>query len=207
MDIWMYLKSIRRWWWLLLAPPVIAFGFVTFVLFPSAPWQVTWTSVVTFAGNPDKASSFNYADFVVLDDMAHLLESDVIGDLVYLNLPESITDEYSRTDVGDMFSAYRNSRFVQIWVTGDNPAVLEQVAKTTEAVLPDAVNQYLIPADDANYPGKVETVDQITPPKQLTLDRWMKIGALTAAGGGLGLILVGVAEWLRLAHQAKYGAR
>lgn len=203
----MYLKSMRRWWWLLLAPPVIAFGLAVFVVFPSAPWQTTWTTLVTFAGNPDKASSFNYADFVILDDMAHLLESDVIGDLVYLNLPESITDDYSRADIGDMFATYRNSRFVQIWVTGDDPAVLEQVAKTTEAILPETVNQYLIPADDVNYPGKVETMDQITPPKQLNLDRWTKIGALTAAGGGLGLILVGAAEWLRLSHQAKYGAR
>ena len=192
---------------MLVAVPLVAFLLSFFVFFPSAPWQVSWGSFITFAGNPGKASSFNYIDFIVLDDMEHLLHSDVLGDVVYLNLPEEVTTNYTREQVGSMFTSYRHARYVQIWVTGDDPQVVETVARVTENILPDAVNQYLIPADDANYPGKVETMNGLTAPMKLTLERYRKVGAVTAAGGAVALCMVGAAEWLRCSYRAKYGTR
>jgi capsular polysaccharide biosynthesis protein len=207
MDLWTYLRALVRWWWLLFLVPLIALALSFFVFFPSAPWQTSWTTLVTFEGNPQKASSFNFIDYIVLDDMEHLLKSDVLGDRVYMNLPEEITQRYTRDEIGDMYSSYRHARFVKIWVTGEDPEVLATVAKTTEAVLPEAVNEYLVPADNANFPGMVETMDEITAPVQLTKDRFLKIGAVTAAGGAAALGLVGAAEWLRLNYRAKYAAR
>lgn len=207
MDLWTYLKSFRRWWWVVVILPVVVFALSFLVLFPSAPWQTSWSTLVTFQGNPDKASSFNYIDFVVLDDMEHLLQSDVLGDRVYMQLPSDVTDRYTRDQIGAMFSSFRHARFVEIWVTGDDPDVVTTVAETTEAILPDAINQYLIPADDANYPGKVETMDAISEPVQLAKDRWLKIGVVTLASGAGALCLVGVAEWLRLSYRAKYCMR
>lgn len=201
MDLWSYVKALFRWWWLLLLVPLLALALAYFVLFPTAPWQVTWNTVITFAGNPAKASSFEYADFIVLDDMEHLLHSDVLGDQVYMQLPEEITSRYSREEIGQMYSSYRHARFVQIWVTGDDPDVVETVARATEAVLPDAMNEYLIPPDNANYPGKVETVDRIGEPVQLTMDRLKKVAAVTAAGGVIALCLVGIAEWLSMRYR------
>ena len=192
---------------MLFAVPLVAFLLAFFVFFPSAPWQVTWSSLITFQGNPNKASSFSYMDFIVLDDMEHLLHSDVLGDQVYMHLPEEITSRYSREQIGSMFSTHRHARFVQIWVTGEDPAVLQVVARETEALLPEAVNEYLIPADDANYPSHVETMNDITDPVQLTGERYRNVGAVTVAGGIVAFCLVGGAEWLRVSYRAKYPDR
>lgn len=207
MDLWTYLRAVARWWWLVLLVPTLAFLLAFVVFFPSAPWQTTWTTLVAFDGNPQKASSFAYIDFIVLDDMEHLLKSDVLGDRVYLSLPEKITDRYTRDEIGDMYSSYRHARFVQIWVTGDDPEVLETVARTTESLMPEAVNEFLVPPDNANFPGMVETMNEITEPVQLTRKRFKDIGAVTAAGAAAAFCLVGVAEWLRLSYLAKYEAR
>lgn len=207
MDVWTYLRALGRWWWVLLAAPLAGFLLAFFVFFPKAPWQTTWTTSITFEGNPAKASSFGYIDFIVLDDLEHLVKSDVVGDLLYMRLPTDITSDHSRAEIGDMFSTYRHARFVQIWVTGDDPEVIETVAQATEALLPEAVNEYLIPADSTSYPGLVETMDYITEPAKLTRERWLGIGAVTAAGGIVGLCLVGAGEWLRLSYVAKYGAK
>jgi hypothetical protein len=206
MDLWSYVRALLRWWWLLLVP-LLAFLLAFFVLFPTAPWQTTWNTIITFEGNPAKASSFEYADFIVLDDMEHLLHSDVLGDQVYMQLPEEITSRYSREEIGEMYSSYRHARFVQIWVTGDDPDVVEAVARATEAVLPEAMNEYLILPDSANYPGKVETVDPIGEPVQLTMDRLQKVVAVTGAGVVIALCMVGIAEWLSMRQRAKYDAR
>lgn len=207
MDLWSYLAAMKRWWWILLGVPLIAFSLAFFLFFPSAPWQTTWTSVITFPGDPNKSSSFNYIDFIVLDDMEHLLHSDVLGDQVYMQLPPEMAERYTRGEIGDMFSTHRHARFVEIRVTGDDPEMVETLAKTTEAVLPEAVNQYLIPADNPNFPSRVETMDPITEPARLTKERYLKVGAVTAAGGALGLCLVGAAEWLRCSYRAKYSVR
>lgn len=203
MDLWTYLRSLLRWWWLALLAPVAAFLIGFFILFPSAPWQASWTVFMGFNDNPMRSNSFAYVDYVVLDDIGHLLESDVVGDLVYMNLPGDVTGEYSREQIGEMYSSYRHARFVDIRATGDDPEVVDIVARTTEGILAEAINDYLIPPDNPNYPGVVETMNPIGEPEQLTLDRLKNIGAVTLAGGALGLVLVGVAEWARLTYRAK----
>lgn len=207
MDIWTYLKALLRLWWLVVLITVAAFVLAFFVFFPSAPWQVSWNTLITFEGNPAKASSFNYVDFIVLDDMEHLLASDVVGDQVYLNLPEEIASQYSREQIGAMYSTYRHARFVEINVTGMDPDVVQEVARTTERVLPEAVNEYLIPADNPDYPGKVETMDRITAPERLTNERLLKVGAVTSAGAAVSLCIVAAIEWLPTSYRLKYGAR
>lgn len=207
MDIWTYVNALRRLWWLAVAAPLGAFLLGFFILFPSAPWQSTWSTLMTFEGNPSKANSFVYADFVVLDDLQRLIRTDVIGDLLYLRLPEDITSRYSREEVGEMFSTYRHARYVQTWVTGSDPEVVQTLAREMEALLPEAVNEYLIPADSTAYPGKVETMDYITEPERQTRERWLKVGAVTGAGAVAGLCLVGAVEWLGMSYRAKYGAR
>ena len=207
MDLWTYLRALVRWWWMLIGVPIVAFVLAFFVLFPTAPWQSTWTTLMTFEGNPAKANSFVYADFIVLDDLERLIRTDVVGDLLYMRLPDEITSRYTRDDVGDMFRTYRHARYVQTWVTGDDPDVVKTLASTMEALLPEAVNEYLIPADSTAYPGKVETMDRITEPTRMTRDRWLRIGAVTGAGVIAGFCLVGAAEWLRMSYRAKYGAK
>lgn len=207
MDVWSYLKGLRRWWWLLLLFPAAAFLLAQFVLIPPARWDVSWGSFVVFEGSPQHADGAQYTDFVVLDDMTHLLESDVLGDRVYANLPESVTTSYSRADVGEMFSTFRHARYVEITVSADDPDVARTVAETTERIMPDAINHYLLPADFSRIPGEVETVNPPTEPELQTQDRLVKVGGITMAGVLLGLGVAGLAEWLRMDYRAKYSAR
>jgi hypothetical protein len=207
MDLWTYLRSFARWWWLALAFPVAGFLLAYVVLFPSAPYQASWTVFMGFNDNPGRANSFAYVDYIVLDDIGHLLQSDVAGDVIYLNLPESVTNAYTREEVGNMFSSFRHARFVEIFVTGDDPEVVRNVAETTEGILAMTVNEYLIPPDNPNYPGVVETMNPISEPERLTRERLKNTGAVTLASAALGLIAVGVAEWLRQVSRSNQGAR
>ena len=102
MDLWTYLRGLKRWWWLVIVIPVAAFALASVVV-PPAKWTVTWTSAIVMNGDPNAANRASVLEYVLLDDMTHLLHSDVLGDLVYLQLPDSITSDYSRSDVGEMF--------------------------------------------------------------------------------------------------------
>jgi hypothetical protein len=207
MDLWDYLKGLRRWWWMLLLFPAIAFGLASFVLISPAKWEVSWTTAIVFNGDPVLANHALSLDSVVLDDMAQLLDEDVLGDRVYLALPEEITSRYSRDDVGAMFSSFRHGRFVEISVEGDDPDVVRAVAETTQATLPEAINMYLIPPDFYRIPAHVSVTSMLSEPELQTRDRMTGVAGITLAGAALGVVTSGVAEWLRMSYSAKYGAR
>jgi capsular polysaccharide biosynthesis protein len=207
MDVWSYLKGLRRWWWLLLLFPVVAFALAHFILIPPAKWTISWNSAIVFNGDPNAANSAVYLDYVLLDDMTHLLASDVLGDRVYANLPDDITSEYDRGEIGEMFSSYRHSRFVEITVSGDDPDVVRVVGETTREALPEAVNQYLTPPDFARIPAQISVTTLPSEPEQQTRERLIRVGGITLAGLALGFGAAGVAEWLRLSYRAKYGER
>jgi len=207
MDLWDYLKGLRRWWWLLLVLPAAAFAIAQFILIPPAKYAVSWESVVVFNGDPNLANNPAYLDSVILDDMERLLHSDVLGDRVYLELPEEITSRYSRQDVGKMYSSFRHGRFVELTVAADDAEVATVVAETTQATMPEAINLYLIPADFTRIPAHVSVTSLLSEPELQERDRLVKVGGITLAGAISGIAAAGVAEWLRLSYSAKYGAR
>lgn len=207
MDFWTYLRGLKRWWWLLVAVPALTFLLASFVVIPPAKWTVSWTSAIVFDGDPNVANQSAFLDYVLLDDMTHLLESDVLGDRVYLALPDTITDEYSRAEVGEMFDSFRHSRFVEIMVSADDPEVARTVADVTRTSLPEAINLYLIPPDFSRVPAQVSVTTLPTAPELQTRDRLLKIGGVTLAGVAVGFGAAGVAEWLRLSYREKYGSR
>lgn len=207
MDLWTYLKGLKRWWWLLLVIPSATFLLASFVLIPPAAWTVSWTSAIVFDGDPNAANQSAFLDYVVLDDMTDLLASDVLGDRVYLKLPEEITDAYSRSEVGDMFESYRHARFVEITVSADKPEVARTVAEVTRTALPEAINLYLVPPDFTRVPAYVSVTTFPGEPELQTGERMLKVGGVTAAGVAGGFAAAGVAEWLRLSYREKYGER
>jgi hypothetical protein len=207
MDLWDYLKGLRRWWWMLVVAPVIAFALASFVLIPPAKWAVTWTSAIVLDGDPNVANQSAFLDYILLDDMANLLRSDVLGDRVYLALPEEVTDRYSRHDVGEMFDSMRHARFVEMTVAADDPGVAETVARITRMVMPEAINLYLIPPDFTRIPAYVSVTTLPSEPELQTRDRMIAIGGITLAGMIIGVTGAGVAEWMRLSYREKYGSR
>lgn len=207
MDLWAYLKGLKRWWWLLLVVPGAAFLLASFVLLPPAKWVVSWTSAYAFDGDPNVANHSAFLDYVLLDDMTDLLASDVLGDRVYLQLPDSITEEYSRREVGEMFGSFRHARFVEITVSADDPDVARTVAEVTRTELPEAINLYLIPPDFSRVPAHVSVTTFPREPELQTRERMIQVGGVTIAGVAIGFGAAGVAEWMRLSYREKYAVR
>jgi capsular polysaccharide biosynthesis protein len=207
MDVWAYLNGLKRWWWLLVAIPALTFLLASFVLVPPAKWTVTWTSAIVFDGDPNVANQSAFLDYVLLDDMTHLLQSDVLGDRVYLQLPEDMTRTYSRDEVGEMYDSVRHARFVEIMVSADEPDVARTVAEVTRTALPEAINLYLIPPDFSRVPAQVSVTTLPGEPELQTRERLLKVGGVTLAGVAVGFGAAGVAEWLRLSYREKYGSR
>jgi hypothetical protein len=192
---------------MLVVAPLIAFALASFVLIPPAKWSVTWTSAIVLDGDPNVANQSAFLDYILLDDLANLLGSDVLGDRVYLALPDEVTDRYSRQDVGEMFDSMRHARFVEITVAADDPEVAETVARVTRMVMPEAINLYLIPPDFTRIPAYVSVTTLPSEPELKTRDRMIAIGGMTLAGMIIGVTAAGVAEWMRLSYQEKYGSR
>lgn len=207
MDFWTYLKGLRRWWWLLLVVPAAAFALASFLIVPPAKWEVRWTSTLVLDGDPNLANQSAFLDYVLLDDMTHLLHSGALGDIIYRELPDTVTERYSRDDVGAMYDSFRHARFVEFTVAADDPDVAKTVAETTIQAMPDAINRYLLPPDFPRFPAYVRVTTMPSEPELETRDRLIAVGGITLAGAVVGAVSAGVAEWLRLSYREKYGAR
>lgn len=207
MDLWTYLEGLRRWWWLLLVVPATVFALASFVIVPPATWEVRWTSTLVLDGDPNTANRSAFLDYILLDDMTHLLESGALGDIIYRELPDTITERYLRDEIGAMYDSFRHARFVEFTVAADDPDVAEQVAETTIAAMPDAINLYLLPPDFTRFPAYVRVTTMPTEPELQTRERLIAVGGFTMAGVVLGAVSAGVAEWLRISYREKYGVR
>lgn len=205
MDIWDWLRGLKRWWWLLIVMPVLAMG-ITWFASPKPQYESNWTLNIIF-DDPSAANNPNYVDFVVLDDLDLLLGTGVLGDVIYLKLPQDVQAQLSREEFGDMIHSRRHAHFVWVSVRGDDPEIVRSVTKTIDQELTDAVNFYLVPPAHRKGPATIQVLDPISEPALNTKPRVRATAAAGGAGVLVALAATGVAEWLRLSYRAKYGAR
>lgn len=205
MDIWDWFKSLRRWWWMIVVFPLIAAG-VSWVLAPEPEYESTWTVNIYF-DDPQLTNSPAYIDFVFLDDLALLMETGVLGDVMYTRLPEDVQANLSRNEFGDMFKSRRHAHFVEITVSGVDPELVSQVTTTLDENLTEVANLYLVPPDYRLGSATINTLDPITEPALNSRDRLVIVGSITGATLLAAIAATGVAEWLRLSYQAKKSAK
>lgn len=205
MDFWDWLNGLKRWWWMLIAIPAVAAG-VTWLLWPQPQYQTSWTVNVTFA-DPELSNNPVYFDFVFLDDLDQLVKSSLLGDIIYLRLPEETQAQLTRDQFGEMVTSSRTAREVEITVNGDDPDLVLQVAQVIDANLEEVMNSYMVPADYVNGPGTINVLTPMTEPELSTRDRLLGVGAVTLAAFLVALAATGVAEWLQMSYRAKYAAR
>lgn len=201
MDIWDWFKSLRRWWWMIVVFPLIAAG-ISWVAAPAPKYESSWTLNIYF-DDPNLTNNPGYIDFVLLDDFTLLMDTGVLGDVMYLRLPEETQAEISRFEFGDMFSSKRHAHFVEITVAGDDPELVKQVATTLNDNLVEVTNLYLVPPDYRFGPANVNILDPVTEPALNKTDRLVTVGSITAATFLASIAATGVAEWLRLSYRAK----
>lgn len=205
MDLWDWLRGLKRWWWMLVLFPGLA-AVTTWLLAPQPQYTTTWTVNILF-DDPQYANNQNYFDFLLLDDLDSLMRSGALGDVMYLKLPEGTQTDISRQEFGDMIQSRRQGRSVAITIAGDDADVVQIVAETITANLENVANDYLLPVDNTRGPVTVNVLDEIPAPTLDTTTRLVTVGAVTFGTILLSLAATGVAEWLRMSYRAKNSAK
>lgn len=205
MDIWDWIRGLRRWWWMLIVFPLLAAG-ISWMTAPEPKYESSWNLHVLF-DDPNRASNPEYFDFIFLDDLDSLLKSSVLGDVMYLRLPDETSEVLTRDEFGDMISSKRKATFVEITVSGTDPDHVAVVAQTLEDNLEEVTNAYLVPPAYAGGSATVQSVDPIGEPALNSMDRLITVGAITLATVLVSVAATGVAEWLRISYSAKNASR
>lgn len=205
MDVWDWLCGLRRWWWMLVAFPGLALT-MSLWFAPTALLETTWR-INVYSDDPELVNAPGYFDYIFLDDFEMLLRTDVLGDLIYMDLPSEVREFLSREQFGDMLSSERKANFVQITVSGTDAEVIRIVADTIDANLPDIANTYLLPPGYASGPLTINRLDEIDSPGLSQQPRIIFVCAITVATLLVSIAATGVAEWLRLSYRAKYSVR
>lgn len=205
MDIWDWFRGLRRWWWMIVVFPLLAAG-ISWLLAPEPQYESRWTVNIYF-DEPSVTNSPAYIDFVLLDDFDLLMETGVLGDVMYTRLPEDVRAALTRGEFGDMVKSSRKARFVEITVAGDDPEIITQVANTINENLTEVTNLYLVPPDYRNGPATINVLDPISEPALNTRDRLVTVASITVATLLASIAATGVAEYLRLSYRAKYAVR
>lgn len=205
MDLWDWLRGLKRWWWIVVIFPGIALV-LSWILSPAPQYTTSWQVNVVF-DEPSLSSAPTYFDFVFLDDLDQLVKSGALGDVMYLKLPETLRAELSRDEFGEMVHSDRRAREVEITISGSDSEAVKIVASTIDANLEDVMNQYLVPADYAKGPGVINTLNPTTEPTLDSRTRLKNVGAITLATAIVSVAATGIAEWTRLSYRAKNSAR
>jgi hypothetical protein len=204
-DIWDWLRGLRRWWWMIIVFPVVVAA-IAWVAAPEPRYESSWSLNIYF-DDPSITNNPGYIDFVLLDDFDLLMRTGVLGDVMYTRLPEDVKARLHRDEFGAMFHSSRKARFVEITMVGDDPELIRTVASTLNGNLTDVINLYLVPPDYRFGQATVNVLDPISDPALNTRDRLVTVGSVAVATLLASIAATGVAEWLRLSYREKYAAR
>lgn len=205
MDFWDWLKSLRTWWWIIIVFPLLAAA-ITWLAAPEPEYESRWTVNIYF-DDPTLANNPGYIDFIFLDDLHLLMNTGVLGDVIYLRLPEEVQAQISRQEFGGMIDSARKAHFVEITISGDDPEIVRIVADTIDQNLQEVANHYLVPPTYRLGAATINVLDPITEPTLNEQDRLIMVGSVTVGTLLLSVAATGVAEWLRRSYSLKYSAR
>lgn len=181
------MSVIRRRWWIVLLLPIVAV-MATYLFQRNEPFQSTVRATVLIPGDTEETGNSERPELMVLDDLPPFLRSYAFASQVHAAMPDT---DLSVEDVQATLDGSRYSRVVTVYVTSEDVARVDAIAKATESVLPEAINDYLMPADDSQQ----ATVRIIDPPSTPTRDRdghWLQL-LITAALGVLIGSLIAIA--------------
>jgi len=181
---------LRRWWWLLVLLPLV--GLVAgVVLTRDQPFQSSIRATVLIPWDPEIPGSSERPELMVLDDAPALVSSYAFAELVHGALPAELQSSMSIDDVKSALAGSRYSRMLTITVSRDNAGEAEAIASAAAAVLPEAVNSFLV-ADGADQ----ATVRIIDPASDATRDRMGRVTRIVAQMGAAFVLALVVAVLL-----------
>ncbi len=182
------ISVVRRRWWIVLLLPVVAV--VTTYLFQrSEPYQSTVRATVLIPGDTEIPGNSERPELMVLDDLPPFVRSYAFASQVHAVMPDTTR---SIEQVRSSLDASRYSRVLTVFISSQDARDAEAIAAAVESALPQAINDYLMPAD-----GQQATVRIIDPPSPPTRDRdghrlqLLLTGALGILIGSLIAIAIG----------------
>lgn len=181
------MSVIRRRWWIVLLLPIVAV-MATYLFQRNEPYQSTVRATVLIPGDTEDTGNSERPELMVLDDLPPFLRSYAFATQVQAAMPDT---NLSIEQVRSTLDGSRYSRVVTVYITSEDVGRVEAISKATESVLPAAINDYLMPADDTQQ----ATVRIIDPPTTPTRDRdghWLQL-LITAALGVLIGSLIAIA--------------
>ena len=189
-------EAIRKRWWLVVLVPAIVFPLLV-VRARTQPFQTSLNAVVLIPGDTEDPGNSERPELMVLDDLPSLISSRVFAEAVAQDLAARGGEAELATDVDAIrsaLSASRYSRVLTVRVTRDDAESARAIGVSAAAVLPDAVNRYLV-ADPAE-PATVQVIDPPAEPTRSRPNQTLIIAAMTlvavAAGAG---IAIGAESW------------
>ena len=197
------MSVIRRRWWIVLLLPVVAV-MATYLFQRNEPFQSTVRATVLIPGDTEDTGNSERPELMVLDDLPPFVRSYAFASQVQAAMPGS---DLSIEDVQSTLDGSRYSRVLTVYVTSEDVARVDEIAKATESVLPAAINDYLMPSDDSQQ----ATVRIIDPPSAPTRDRdghWLQLLITAALGVLIGsLIAIAVGSRDGIASQPSADAK
>jgi len=191
MDVLTYLAALRRWWWIVLGLPA-AVLLASIIFTPAPPYTTELRATVLIPGDTEDTGSAERPELMVLDDLPLLIGSDVFAEATL----ERMTTDGTAGDIGpqevkESLAGSRYSRVLTVTVTHTDSADALAVAEAAAAVLPDAVNAYLVAP--GTQPATVQVIDGPDDPALASRDRWLRIGATTFVAAFAALVIVAAA--------------
>jgi hypothetical protein len=179
--------TIRRWWWLLLALPLLG-SIGGFVMSRDQLYESSFRATVLIPGDTEIPGSAERPELMVMDDAPGLVDSRAFAELVHAALPPDRSSAFSPGDVQSALSASRYSRILTVVAGRDDAGEAEAIAEAAAAVLPDAINQYLV-ANSASDPATVQVIDPPGSAVKDAMDRVTRIAAQAGAALVLAIVL------------------
>ena len=177
---------LRRWWLIVALPLAVLIGSLAATSDP--PYVATTRATVLIPGDTEAPGDAERPELMVLDDAPSLVRSRAFADSVMARLRATAPGLGLRTDeVQAALSATRYSRVVTVRARHEDRTEALAIGRAAAAVLPDAVNQYLVAAG-----GPPATVQIIDSPRQAVPDNGnrvliVSVQTLVAVAVGIGL--------------------
>lgn len=183
-----FLDVVLRRWWLVVIVPAIVLPLLI-IRAKTEPYQTTFKAVVLLPGDTEIPGSSERPELMVLDDLPVLVSSRVFAGAVVADLTRrGVT--INAEDVQRAIAGTRYSRILTVSVTSERAGDGSAIAESAAAVLPAAVNSYLVA--DGERTATVDILDPPGAPSRSRPNQALIIAALTvlAAGVGVGLALL-----------------
>jgi len=191
MDLTQLIQIVWRWWWLVIGVPLMVFG-VGFWLTSDPPYESSLRATILIPGDTEIPGHAERPELMVMDDVPELVSSQAFAEMVTAVLPPETASSLTVDDVKAALSSDRYSRVLTLRASRDEAREARAIADAASAVLPEAVNRYLVA--EGTMPATVKVID---PPADATLandNRWLILGVETLVASIVGVGIAVLAD-------------